>query len=114
MEKIKLFLNVRPRIYANGAISTIPSLIITSISFALKYSLNTSNIGLVQGAIFCSKVPGKNPISSSTDTAGLLTISLSSLPSLISLTATCTAKRVLPVPAGTLVYSTQITRVKPV
>ena len=77
-----------------------PSSIMPSISFALKYSLRTSNIGLVQGAIFCSNVPGRKPKSSSTDTAGLVTIILSIAPSLKSFTATCTAKMVLPVPAG--------------
>ena len=77
-----------------------PSSIMPSISLALKYSLSTSKIGLVHGAIFCSNVPGKKPKSSSTDTAGLVTTILSILPSLNNFTATCTANRVLPVPAG--------------
>ena len=45
------------------------------------YSPNTSKIGLVHGAIFSFSVPGKNPKSSSTETAGLVTMILSTKPS---------------------------------
>ena len=78
----------------------IPSSNMPAISFACQYSLNTSNIGLVQGAIFCSSVPGRKPSSSSTLTAGRVTTIWSMTPSLKSLIATCTANKVLPVPAG--------------
>jgi hypothetical protein len=44
--------------------------------------------------------PGKNPCSSSTETAGLVTTILLTTPSLNSLIAICTASIVLPVPAG--------------
>ena len=48
---------------------------------------------------FVLSVSGKNPFSP-TDTAGLVTIILSTLPSLKYFTAACTASNVLPVPAG--------------
>ena len=74
---IQQFLNVRPRIYPNGAISIIFSSTKYVTSLGDMYSYNISYMGRIHGAIFSSNVPGKYPRSSSTDTDGLVKISFS-------------------------------------
>ena len=96
----KLFFKVLPLINAKGAISISPDSIFLSILSVPKSSYSASYKGLRYGSTFSFMSPGKNPSFSPASTAGLDKITLSIFFSINIVTATDTAKKLFPVPAG--------------
>ena len=96
----KQFLSVLPLIKASGAISISPVSIFLSIFSAPKSSYSASYSGLKYGSTFSFMSPGKKPNFSPASTAGLDKITLSIFFSISKVTATDTAKKLFPVPAG--------------